>query len=238
MKSLLMRHLSCLIVFFSICSLSEEASSQTKEENTLIRIKGTVIDQESKSPLAAKVFYEKLPYYDDMGTSSTQQQSGVYELFMLKNTKYTITVKSDNYETISEEIEVLDDGSKLMEKNFEMKLDAAHEIFNLHNLIFARGRAVIDRSSYAELDDFVVWLNERSDINIQLEGHTDFQGNAQANMALSQNRVDAVKEYLTKKGVKKSRIKTKAFGGTQPLTKERTPEAKASNRRVEVRVLK
>ncbi|MEM8895354.1 MAG: OmpA family protein, partial [Bacteroidota bacterium] len=79
--------------------------------------------------------------------------------------------------------------------------------------------------------------NDRPDKIIQLEGHTDFQGNSAANMQLSQDRVDAVKEYLVDNGIKKNRVLTKAFGGTQPLSTERTDEAKASNRRVEVRII-
>ena len=228
----------CLCASNILFLSNDNLVAQAHEEGTLIRVTGTVLDEESKSPLIANVFYEKLPYYDDMGISATNQQNGVYELYMLENIKYIINVKADGYKTISEEMEVVDNGTQLIEKNFVMVPDAAHEKFDLHNLIFARGRAVIDESSYAELNDFVEWLEARPNINIQLEGHTDFQGNAQANLQLSQDRVDAVKEYLAKRGVKKTRIRTKAFGGTQPLSRERTDEARTANRRVEVRILK
>lgn len=227
-----------MIILIALVLWTEQATGQAHEEGALIRVTGTVLDKESKTPIIANVFYEKLPFYDDMGIASTNEQNGVYELFMLENLKYIINVKADGYKTISEEIEISDNGTQLIEKNFVMETDAAYEKFNLHNLIFARGRAVIDESSYTELNDFVEWLEQRPAINIQLEGHTDFQGNAQANLQLSQERVDAVKDYLVKKGVKKTRIRTKAFGGTQPLTRERTDEARASNRRVEVRILK
>ncbi|MEO9965597.1 MAG: OmpA family protein [Reichenbachiella sp.] len=228
----------CLIALLYLITPINQSVGQAHEEGALIRVTGTVLDHESKSPIIANVFYEKLPYYDDMGIAATNEQNGVYELFMLENIKYIINVKADGFKTISEEMEVIDYGTQLIEKNFVMEPDAAHEKFNLHNLIFARGRAIIDESSYGELNSFVEWLEERPAINIQLEGHTDFQGNAQANLRLSQERVDAVKEYLTKKGVKKTRIRTKAFGGTQPLTRERTDEARTSNRRVEVRILR
>ena len=57
-------------------------------------------------------------------------------------------------------------------------------------------------------------------------------------MVLSQERVDAVKNYLVEKGINARRIKTKAFGGTRPLIKEETLEASELNRRVEVRILR
>lgn len=227
-----------IFVFILSVQSATDLMAQAHEEGTLIRVTGTVLDNESKTPLIANVFYEKLPYYDDMGISATNQQNGVYELYMLENIKYIINVKADGYKTISEEMEVIDNGTQLIEKNFIMEPDAAHEKFDLHNLMFARGRAVIDESSYSELNEFVDWLEARPNVNIQLEGHTDFQGNAEANLQLSQDRVDAVKNYLVKQGVKKTRINTKAFGGTQPLSRERTDEARAANRRVEVRILK
>jgi len=211
--------------------------AQYDESKSLIRITGMIVEGSSNEPLKASVFYEKLPYYDDMGIAKSNEQNGVYELFMIENEKYIINVKADGYETISEEIEIVNNGTDLVEKNFRMKLDAAHEKFRLEDLIFARSRAVISESSYTGLDNFVEWLNKRPEVIIQLEGHTDFQGDAQANMQLSQERVDAVKKYLVRGGIKKGRIATKAFGGTQPLSRERTPEARTSNRRVEVRIL-
>ena len=80
-------------------------------------------------------------------------------------------------------------------------------------------------------------MKENATMVIQLEGHTDYQGDAKENMKLSQARVDAVKQYLASKDISKNRIKTKAFGGTSPLSRENTPEAHRMNRRVELRIL-
>lgn len=213
------------------------SSAFAQEKDQLVRVTGTVMDPETNTPILAQVFYEKLPYYDDMGIAKTDQTNGVYEFHMIENEKYIINVKADGYKPISEEIEIIDSGLGLIEKNFKMQPDAMHEKISLDNLIFARGRAEITEESYEELDAFADWLNQRPNAVVQLEGHTDFQGNAEANMKLSEERVEAVKEYLVKKGIKKSRIRTKAFGGTQPLTRERTPEARTKNRRVEVRII-
>ncbi|MEM9896478.1 MAG: OmpA family protein, partial [Bacteroidota bacterium] len=98
----------------------------------------------------------------------------------------------------------------------------------------------ITSGSFSELDELARYLNENPSFNIQLEGHTekDRAQNAAANLRLSQARVDAVKEYLVKKKVKKNRILTKAFGGTQPKFEGDTDKAKAQNRRVEVRFIR
>jgi OOP family OmpA-OmpF porin len=88
------------------------------------------------------------------------------------------------------------------------------------------------------LDEVAQMMKENSRIVIQLEGHTDNQGSSKANLALSEDRVEAVKKYLVAKGIGKDRVKTKAFGGSQPLSNEMTQEARAMNRRVEMRILK
>ena len=74
-------------------------------------------------------------------------------------------------------------------------------------------------------------------MKIQLEGHTDYRGNPDRNMKLSEDRVLSVRGYLITQEIRKSRIKYKAFGGTHPITTENTEEARLKNRRVEVRIL-
>ena len=125
-----------------------------------------------------------------------------------------------------------------MEVNFSLQPTKENEVIRLENLLFARAKADITESSHEELDKLVELLQERQSMIIQLEGHTDFQGNARANYELSEERVKAVKDYLVDKGVKKKRILLKAFGGEHPLTRERTAEARRMNRRVEVRVMR
>ena len=206
--------------------------------DTLVTVKGKIIDKETQEPIVGKLFYEKLPYYDDMGTGSSKPEDGSYQLYMVKNVTYNLKVNANGYETIEQEITVVDEnGSLIMSKDFELTAGAESDKINLDNLIFTRGRAVISESSHQELDEFAEWLHDHQDVRFRLDGHTDFQGNSEANLTLSQERVDAVRKYLIKKGVKGARVKTKAFGGGEPISRERTDEAKKANRRVEVTIL-
>ena len=114
---------------------------------------------------------------------------------------------------------------------------AVGNVIRLDNLIFQVGRTKIGPESYEELDVVAKMMRDNGSMVIQLEGHTDYQGDAKENLKLSQGRVDAVRSYLASKGIQKNRIKTKAFGGSQPLSREDTPEAHRMNRRVELRIL-
>jgi outer membrane protein OmpA-like peptidoglycan-associated protein len=111
------------------------------------------------------------------------------------------------------------------------------KVMRLDNLIFQVGNARITPESYPELDQLVKMLHDNPHMIIQLEGHTDVKGDPGLNMKLSKQRVEAAREYLISKGVSKSKVKTKAFGGTMPLSRDNSEEAHKLNRRVEVRIL-
>ncbi|MBV6645741.1 MAG: OmpA family protein [Cyclobacteriaceae bacterium] len=222
--------LSCFVLFGTLA----------KAQDSYVEVSGKVLSREDSSAVSATVNYEKLPHYDDLGMFNSSTD-GDYGFTLAQGTKYYFIVEKEGFQRYAEEITAANEGSGKMVWDIYLRpveKEKEEELITLDNLNFARGSDRIEAGSFAALDDFVTYLKERSTVNIQLEGHTDFAGNADANMRLSQARVDAVAEYLSKKGIRKARISTKAFGGTQPLSTDRTDEAKARNRRVEVRLFR
>jgi outer membrane protein OmpA-like peptidoglycan-associated protein len=69
-----------------------------------------------------------------------------------------------------------------------------------------------------------------------LSGHTDNVGKPETNMNLSKNRTMAVKDYLIKKGIDESKIKTEWFGHTKPIADNSTADGRQRNRRVEMKL--
>ncbi len=233
-----MNRASFLFIVLTICTIG--TSEALVVSDTLILVQGTIVNKENNEPISATLTYEKLPYYDDMGIAKSSS-SGHFRLHLVKSHNYNVTVKAQGFKTLTQELNMDRNTSNLeLQRDFKLEPEEGpeEEMISLKNLIFARGRSVISSSSYGELDGLVDFMETHPEASIQLEGHTDFQGNPTANLKLSLDRVEAVKEYLVQKGVKKKRVLTKAFGGTQPLTRERTDEAKARNRRVEVRVIR
>lgn len=225
-----MRKFSSLVFVLFSC-MAIEASAQSPSD-TLVQVTGNILKAADSSALSANILYEKLPYYDDMGMAASGAD-GSFEIQLIKGKVYNFSVKKQGWKPYSTEISIKGDDSF----SFYIEEDII-ELRKLDNLIFSRGSDKISDSSFEELDGLAKWLDDNPTIVVQLEGHTDFAGNADANMRLSEARVIAVQEYLNKKGIKKNRLLTKAFGGTQPVTQERTDEAKALNRRVEVRVIR
>ncbi len=101
---------------------------------------------------------------------------------------------------------------------------------------FEPGKSVILKASYPLLDELAKLLKEFTDANIAMSGHTDSDGDDASNLQLSKDRAQAVAEYLIGKGIESSRITHTGFGETKPIADNNTPEGKAKNRRVEMKL--
>ena len=99
---------------------------------------------------------------------------------------------------------------------------------------FATGSSKLLPGASGKLDEVVNAAKQFPDIELGVMGYTDSTGNAKKNLKLSQDRADAVKAYLVKKGVAADRINTKGFGEDNPIADNATAEGRARNRRVEI----
>ena len=84
------------------------------------------------------------------------------------------------------------------------------------------------------LGEIVKLLQQNADLKLRVEGHTDNQGNAAANQALSERRAQAVMAWLSAHGVEASRLSAKGMGQTKPVADNGAEEGRAKNRRVEL----
>ncbi|MDP4262173.1 MAG: OmpA family protein [Bacteroidota bacterium] len=102
-----------------------------------------------------------------------------------------------------------------------------------HGINFDVDKATIKPESMGTLNMIVQVMKDNADIKFEVDGHTDNIGAAAHNLTLSQQRADAVKDQLVKMGIDASRLTTKGFGDTKPVSDNTTLEGKANNRRVE-----
>ena len=231
-------------VLFSVL-LTSFASAVFAQTDTLVYAQGNITSAATKEPVVARISYQSLPYGSKVGFFSGS--SFTFPLF--DNEKYSIVVEAAGYapaKYILDPAEANTERKVLRDIELSLPMGASHnaeavhtvgKIMRLNDLNFDAGRSTISASSHTELDEVVTMLKRNPRMVIQLEGHTDTRGNANANLKLSEDRVKAVKTYLVSKGASKSRIKTKAFGGSAPISLEDSEEAHALNRRVELRIL-
>lgn len=197
-----------------------------------ILAEGKVTDARTNKGLNASIRYSSIP----TGSLTGKFNDSIFSFTIFGTARYQVTAQANGYnpKTIIIDPKEIGEDNRIL-KN--IRLIPKDETIRLDHLIFEQGKSDIDPTSFRELDEIAQMLKESERMIIRLEGHTDNVGSPAANLKLSQNRVDAVKKYLVKQGVSKSRVKTKAFGGTQPLRNEMTPESRALNRRVEMRIL-
>ena len=74
-------------------------------------------------------------------------------------------------------------------------------------------------------------------VRVEIGGYTDSDGKDEANLKLSQSRVDSVKKSLAKQGIDPFRMRTKGYGESNPIAPNDSAENKAKNRRVEFKII-
>jgi SH3 domain-containing YSC84-like protein 1 len=99
---------------------------------------------------------------------------------------------------------------------------------------FETGRSDITSDSEAALSDFAKILNDNPPWHIRVEGYTDSRGNSEANRKLSEDRAQAVVNWLTEHGIDRSRLSAKGYGQSRPVGSNATDSGRQKNRRVEV----
>ena len=96
---------------------------------------------------------------------------------------------------------------------------------------------IVGSESQSILDECADALKSRTDVRVQVEGHTDERGQDNANKVLSQRRAESVVKSLVDRGIPASRLLPVGFGEERPLDPAHTKAAWAKNRRVEFNFL-
>ena len=102
----------------------------------------------------------------------------------------------------------------------------------LSDIHFEQTKSKILSQSFKKLDILYDILNRNKYFKIRINGHTDKIGHSRKNLRLSKKRAKAIKLYLIKKGIDKSRVETHGYGDRHPICKSPCSE----NRRVEFKL--
>jgi len=100
---------------------------------------------------------------------------------------------------------------------------------------FDTGSTRIAPAGTAILDEMAAALLKMGGRSIDIVGHTDNQGSANSNQALSEGRAAAVRQYLIQKGIEPNSMRVIGLGAQSPVALNTTPEGRARNRRIEFR---
>lgn len=139
--------------------------------------------------------------------------------------------KSFLLSVISNHPELLE--GKAIETNYASEI-TAEVSSKSYSIEFETGSAVIRPSSYKLLNEIFESAVVAEGLKLGVYGHTDNVGSDETNIPLSEQRANAVKAYLLKKGLKENRVEVKGFGSVRPVASNTTEAGRRQNRRVEI----
>jgi type IX secretion system PorP/SprF family membrane protein len=221
--------------------VNEKGTLENKGCPVMVTIKGTVLDAKTRKPLMADVIIQTVDN-QDIAKIESDSVTGAFSANPIasEGKTYKMFVTREGY--LAESVDLKDKaGNKVsseLTKEILLKAIKIGTKTEMKHLNFEVNKAIILPESYAELDKWVLWLNENPKSEIEIDGHTDNTGNNKFNMGLSQDRAVSVKSYLVGKGIKAKRLKTKGYGSTKPVADNATEEGKTQNRRVELIIMK
>ncbi len=103
-------------------------------------------------------------------------------------------------------------------------------------ITFQTGSAAVTLSSLPSLGRVAAFMRQDPSLAIEIQGHTDSEGDPQSNLVLSQARAEVVRNYLIMKGVEANRLVVSGFGSSRPRASNSTDEGRRMNRRIEFRI--
>ena len=217
--------------------LYEEARPQE-----VLILKGELVNELGKPIEGAEVEIT----YNDSGEKTqfkVNGDDGKYAAVVKVSQKQDITVSINKegyaYNAKVIEKETLSKTDGLSIKTGKLKIDTVEvgKAFSIDDIVFDSDSYLLTTKSKYILNGLSAYLLKNSHLKFAIIGHTDDLGDDEKNRQLSQNRSDAVKNYLIEKGIEAERLKAKGFGESKPKFPNTTDENRAKNRRTEFEVV-
>jgi outer membrane protein OmpA-like peptidoglycan-associated protein len=197
-------------------------------------IKGVVSDKSTGAGLGAECKLIDLKTKKTYSTVYADAKDGSYLVCLPSGGDYALQINKDGFMFYSANFSLPPNSEcKPWKLNASLSPVKKGEKVVLRNVFFDTDKFDLKTQSTVELDKLADFLTKNAAISIEIEGHTDSDGDDARNMTLSDNRAKSVMNYLVGKGIAASRITAKGYGETKPLVANDTPDNKAQNRRVE-----
>ncbi|MFT4740250.1 MAG: outer membrane protein OmpA-like peptidoglycan-associated protein, partial [Marivirga sp.] len=162
------------------------------------------------------------------------REDGSYEFDLINNTNYIMVVQADKLFKIEEMFFLK--GDTIINKN----VDPLASKIRFKSIEFAENSAKLRPDMYSDLDKVVDFLLDYPEFKLIITGHTDSSGDERRNKSLSQERADAIRDYIIMlHPIEPERVRAAGYGNTQSIVKEEvTDDDRRLNRRVEFEIFR
>lgn len=202
--------------------------------NPVVLVKGKVIHKNTHELLGAVVIYEFLEDGKEAGRAQSISGIGDYQITLPAGKKYAILAESKGFYSVNENLDLtqITESQTIHKDIYLLPLEIGQNI-RLNNIFFERGKYNIKPESIHELNRLVKLLKDNPEMKIEIAGHTNNLGPAEANRILSENRANEVKKYLVSQRIGSERIRIVGYGASRPIGDNSTEEGRTLNQRVE-----
>lgn len=195
-------------------------------------LSGIVVDNLTGEPLIASVHLVDINTGSVLTSVNTSLDGFILPLPV--QGRYSFEVSCEGYMFNIAEMFTIDSQNKNIHVEVRLKHIDAGATLSLSAVRFNSGSAVLELGYQTDLVLLASWLNSNLTTSVEIVGHTDNIGSASANLQLSEERAEAVVDFLLASGVSAGRLSSSGRGDQQPISNNTTLEGKALNRRVEI----
>lgn len=210
-------------------SRPKQAKLQATDTDAAVRF--FVVDKQ-KGPIEGIVISLTSPAGKVYYTEETDKE-GFAEVLVPIGQTYDLVYLSLGRRNVAAKVEVKNEPRLNLKLTMRYELEEPTKPFVLDDVQFATGKAKIRPDSFARLDALVEYMTHKKTARLEISGHTDDAGKKAANKKLSQQRADAIRDYLVSKGIDAGRIKAVGYGDEKPIAPNDTSEGRQKNRRIE-----
>jgi outer membrane protein OmpA-like peptidoglycan-associated protein len=200
------------------------------QPEAIARLSGSLTNSQTKQPMKGIVSIIDI----DQGVEVAPKYlrpDGSFDFNLINQRNYLLIIQGDDFFRI-EEMFFLDGDMEINKETEPIESKIAFK-----SLEFESGKADILPGMWDDLNKIGNFLVDHPGMKININGHTDSEGRADANLRLSQARADAIREYLIQEfKIQPERITANGYGGTRPLVEEKTDDDRKLNRRVEFEI--
>lgn len=213
---------------------------QVHKDNKVVTVlKGKVIDELTAQPLRATISLVNNETNKVITKITSNPTTGDFELTIPHGGNYGVATEREGYlfNSINFNLPAFAEYQEIDTHIIMVKAEVGSKIV-LKNVFFDVGKSDLKQESVAEVENIRELLEKNPQMNVQINGHTDNQGNPATNKVLSLKRATAVVDYLTQHGIGTTRLSAKGFGSERPIVSNDDEQSgREINRRTEIEVI-
>ena len=203
-----------------------------------LTVRGHVYNKKTGEPVQGDVVFQDIKDGIIVNKVKTEGDDAYYETVLPIGERYGFYADTEGFLAENQNLSTKGYNPKdVIDRDlYVVPLEVGQSI-RLNNIFFDFAKADLRDESHLELDRILPYFRKFPNLKIELGGHTDSVGSDDANQQLSENRANAVRNYMISQGVPEDKIVAVGYGEQEPVATNDTDEGRQLNRRVEFKVL-